>query len=382
MNDTRRTRAVLGVLLLISLAMITVDYRGGEHSPLRGLRSFGEAIFGPIEDAAAAVITPVGHALDTIIGSPDAHRRVDRLERENQRLRQQLRAQQIDKSRAEQLHRLLGTAGLGGYRIVAAQVISAGEGVEETVTIDAGSGDGVRTDMTVITGDGLVGRVTQVGPATSTVLLATDAASSVGGRLEGSGEIGVVRGTGRRSGSPLTFELLDSTVEIKPGQRIVSFGSQGNRPYVPGVPIGTVIRIERTPGSLTRTAIVRPFTHFTALDVVGVVVAPPKKNPRDAVLPPAPPKPVTPTPSPSNPGPSNPGPSTPGAAASAPTRRAPDEPSAAPRAMPSGEESASAGPSRRRRSATSTESPRTRRTLTSTEAPRRRGPRTPHSPGD
>ncbi|MCO6008985.1 rod shape-determining protein MreC [Actinoallomurus purpureus] len=288
MNDTRRTRAVLGILLLISLAMITVDYRGGDDSPLRGLRSFGEAIFGPIEGAAAAVVTPVGHALDTILGSPDAHRRIGRLERENQRLREQLRAQQIDKSRAEQLHRLLGTAGLGGYRIVAAQVISAGEGVEETVSIDAGSSDGVRTDMTVITGDGLVGRVTRVGPTSSTVLLATDAASSVGGRLEGSGEVGVVRGTGRRSGSPLTFELLDSTVEIKPGQRIVSFGSQGDRPYVPGVPIGTVTWIERTPGSLTRTAIVRPFTHFTGLDVVGVVVAPPKKNPRDAVLPPAP----------------------------------------------------------------------------------------------
>ncbi|GAA4607396.1 rod shape-determining protein MreC [Actinoallomurus liliacearum] len=372
MNDTRRTRAVLGILLLISLAMITVDYRGGEDSPLRGLRSFGEAIFGPIEDASAAVITPVGHALDTIIGSPDAHRRINRLERENQRLRQQLRATQIDKSRAEQLHQLLGTAGLGGYRIVAAQVISAGEGVEETVTIDAGSGDGVRADMTVITGDGLVGRITRVGPTTSTVLLATDAASSVGGRLEGSGEIGVVRGTGRRSGSPLTFELLDSTVEIKPGQRIVSFGSQGNRPYVPGVPIGTVIRIERTPGSLTRTAVVRPFTHFTGLDVVGVVVAPPKKNPRDAVLPPAPPKPPpSPSPSPSNPGP---------AASTAPRRE-----SSPPQAMPSAEESASAGPSRARRSATSTEAPRSRSTLTSTEEPRQRRPRrprTPHASGD
>ncbi|GAA4639157.1 rod shape-determining protein MreC [Actinoallomurus vinaceus] len=332
MNDTRRTRAVLGILLLISLAMITIDYRGGDDSPLRGLRSFGEAIFGPIEGAAAAVVTPVGHALDTILGSPGAHRRINRLERENQRLREQLRAQQIDKTRAEQLNRLLGTAGLGRYRIVAAQVISAGEGVEETVSIDAGSTDGVRTDMSVITGDGLVGRITQVGPASSTVLLATDAASAVGGRLEGSGEIGVVRGTGRRSGSSLTFELLDSTVEIKPGQRIVSFGSQGDRPYVPGVPIGTVTKIERTPGSLTRTAIVRPFTHFTGLDVVGIVVAPPKKNPRDAVLPPVP-----------------------KTSAPAPPPKASSPPPSSPPAAPSAQSSASA------ESTEPTESPRSRR---------------------
>jgi rod shape-determining protein MreC len=294
-NDTRRTRAVLGVLLLASLAMITVDYRGGDHSPLRGLRGFGEAIFGPIEQAATAVVRPVVGAFDTVTGSPGARRRINRLQKENQRLRQQLRTGQIDKRRADELDRLLGTAGLGGYRIVPAQVISSGEGLEDTVSVDVGSGNGIKPDMTVLTGDGLVGRVTRVGPSTSTVLLATDAASSVGGRLESSNEIGIVQGAGRRSGKALKFQLLDSTAPIRPGQRIVSFGSQGDRPYVPGVPIGTVAAIERTPGSLTRTAVVRPFVHFTGLDVVGVVVTAPKRNPRDAVLPPAPSTPPPPS---------------------------------------------------------------------------------------
>lgn len=297
MNDSRRTRAVLGVLLLVSLALITVDYRGGDHSPLRGVRDLGEAIFGPIESAAATVVRPVGHALAAITGAPGAHGRIDRLERENARLRQQLRADQIDRGRAQQLDRLLGAAGLGGYRVVTAQVIAAGEGLERTVSIDAGSSDGVRPDMTVIAGDGLVGRVTRVGPASATVLLLTDAASSVGGRLEGSNEIGVVQGDGRSAGSTLSFQLLDSNAPIAIGQRIVSFGSQGDRPYVPGVPIGTVIRVERTPGSLTRTVLVRPFIRYTTLDVVGVVVAAPKRNPRDAVLPPKPPVPPTPPPS-------------------------------------------------------------------------------------
>lgn len=308
MNDTRRTRAVLGVLLLVSLALITIDYRGGAHSPLRGLRDFGEAIFGPIESAAAAVVRPVGHAFAAVIGAPGAHDRIDRLDRENAQLRQQLRADQMDRGRAQQLDRLLGTAGLGGYRIVTSQVIAAGEGLERTVSIDAGSSDGVRPDMTVIAGDGLVGRVARVGPASSTVLLLTDATSSVGGRLEGSNEIGVVQGGGRSGEAPLTFQLLDSNAPIQSGQRIVSFGSQGDRPYVPGVPIGTVTRIERTPGALTRTVRVRPFVRYTTLDVVGVVVAAPTRNPRDAVLPPKPSAPPTPPPGPA-------------AAAAAPTAR-------------------------------------------------------------
>jgi rod shape-determining protein MreC len=297
-NDTRRTRAVLGVLLLVSLAMITVDYRGGDHSPLGALRGFGEAIFGPIEQGATAVVRPVAGAVHTITGSPGAHRKINRLERENQRLRAQVRTGQIDKRRAEQLDRLLGTSGLGGYRIVPSEVISSGEGLEDTVSLDVGSGNGIKPNMTVLSGDGLVGRVTRVGPTTSTVMLATDAASSIGGRLEGSDEIGIVQGAGRRGGSALKFQLLDSTVVMEPGQRIVSFGSQSDRPYVPGVPIGTITSIERTPGSLTRTAVVRPFVRFTALDVVGVVVGAPKRNPRDAVLPPSPSKSPTATPKP------------------------------------------------------------------------------------
>lgn len=299
MKDTRRTRAVLALLLITALVMITIDYRGGENSPLRGLRGFAAAVFGPVERASASVVRPIGNTFDAITDAPSERRRADRLVRENQRLREQLRANQIDRDRSAQLDRLLRSAGLGGYKIVAAQVISAGQGFEDTVTIDVGSSSGVRRDMTVMTAEGLVGRVTQVGPATATVLLATDAASSVGSRLEASKEIGVVRGVGRRGigrrgKAPMRLQLLDADAPVKPGQRVVTLGSKGERPYVPGVPIGTVERLEQTPGELTRTAYIRPFVQFTSLDVVGVVVAPPRTDPRDAVLPPAPaPTPTT-----------------------------------------------------------------------------------------
>lgn len=296
MNDTRRTRTVLGVLLLLAIAIITIDYRGGDNSPLRGLRDLGSAIFGPIESVAAAVVHPVGDTIGAVADAPGAQRRADRLEKENQRLREQLRADRLDAARAGQLDRLLGSAGLGGYKVVAARVISAGQGFEDTVTLDVGASSGVRRDMTVMTGDGLVGRITRVGPSTATVLLATDAASSIGARLEDSQEIGIVQGLGSRringGATPLGFQLLDSNAPLEPGQRIVTFGSEGDRPYVPGVPIGMVQRVEQTPGSLTRTAYVAPFVHFSRLDVVGVVVAPPKTDPHDAVLPPRP----TPTP--------------------------------------------------------------------------------------
>lgn len=94
----------------------------------------------------------------------------------------------------------------------------------------------------------------------------------------------MVHGVGE-NGRLVRFRLLDSTAPIIPGHRIVSFGSQRGAPYVAGVPIGVVERVEATPGELTRIAYARPYADLTALDVVGVVVQAPRRDPRDTVLP-------------------------------------------------------------------------------------------------
>jgi rod shape-determining protein MreC len=149
--------------------------------------------------------------------------------------------------------------------------------------------------MTVLDGDGLVGRVKTVGPSTSTVLLAVDPESSIGVRLEGSMEVGFTTGQGVRNRGDLDLRLLDGQSSVAPGDRLVTFGSQGDTPYVPGVPVGRVVTVSGSPGSQTRTAVVSPYVDFTSLDLVGVVVEPPRKDPRDSVLPPKPAATPTPT---------------------------------------------------------------------------------------
>ena len=101
-------------------------------------------------------------------------------------------------------------------------------------------------------------------------------------------EVGFTTGQGVRDQGALDLRLLDGQSTVSPGDRLVSFGSQGDRPYVPGVPVGQVLSVRGTPGSQTRTAVVRPYVDFTALDLVGIVVEPPRTDPRDAVLPPRP----------------------------------------------------------------------------------------------
>jgi rod shape-determining protein MreC len=295
-RDTRRTRALLFLLLLTSITLIVVDHRGGEESPLRGLRSFAASVFGPVEKAAAAIASPVGDAVDGVAGLGEGGKdEAADLSKENDELRRQLRTGELDRNRAAELDDLLRLAGAGQYGVVPAQVIAIGaaQTFSWTVTIDAGRADGIRPDMTVINGDGLVGRVKTVGPVTATVLLIVDPESAVGVRMEKSMEVGIASGQG--DDGTLGLQLLDAQSTVAEGDRLVSFGSHGAAPYVAGVPVGEVISVRRSLGTLTRTATVRTFVDFTALDLVAVVVEPPRKNPRDAVLPP---RPATPAPTP------------------------------------------------------------------------------------
>jgi rod shape-determining protein MreC len=152
-----------------------------------------------------------------------------------------------------------------------------------TITIDAGMRDGIEQEMTVINGDGLVGRVLKTTASTATVVLIVDSTSAVGGRVAGSEEIGIVSGTGRQDS--MEFQMLDPLADLRNGDALVTFGSKGGRPFAPGIPIGRVSEVSGTPGQLTRVATVTPYIDVSTLSIVGVVTVPPRTDPRDSVLP-------------------------------------------------------------------------------------------------
>jgi rod shape-determining protein MreC len=293
-RDTKESRLLLVLLIAIAFALITVDIRGGENSPVDGARQAAATVFGPIENGVSAAVNPVGNAISAIRDSGERHDRLTALEKENAALKAKLGSGDRNRSRLQQLDKMLKLAGEGQYGIKGAEVIAIGaaQGFSWTITIDVGANDGIKRDMTVLNGDGLVGRVTTVGPDSSTVLLANDPDFTVGTRMEGSDELGFASGQGDR---PLRVQLLNGKAEVKKGDRLVTFGSEGDKPFVPGVPVGVVSRVDPSGGDLTRTVYVTPYVAFTKLDIVGVVVEAPKKDPRDEVLPPKPRPTPTPT---------------------------------------------------------------------------------------
>ncbi|GGS18584.1 rod shape-determining protein MreC [Streptomyces griseoviridis] len=294
MRDTKESRLLLVLLIAVAFALITVDIRGGEDSPVDGARQAASTVFGPIENGVSSAVDPVGNAISAIRASGDRHDRLAALEQENAALKAKLGSDDRGRSRLAQLDKMLKLAGEGQYGIKGAQVIGIGaaQGFSWTVTLDVGADDGIERDMTVLNGDGLVGRVTTVGPSSSTVLLASDPDFTVGTRMESGDELGFASGQGDR---PLRVELLNGKAEVKKGDRLVTFGSQADKPFVPGVPVGVVSRVDPSGGDLTRTLYVTPYVSFTKLDVVGVVVQAPKKDPRDTVLPDKPKPTPTPT---------------------------------------------------------------------------------------
>ena len=264
MLEARGTRAVLIALLVVAIALVTIDFRDGGNS---GAHSFGGRVFGPVERVA-------GDVTGVFRGKGGTSSEVANLQRQNDQLRAQLAQAQVGATYSKQLASLLRLAG-GKYKVVTGAVIAAGGDYSDTLTINVGSRDGITANETVLNGNGLVGTIVAATPGTATVQLMTDASTTVGVRLAGSGQIGSLSGSaGTLSGSaPLRLTLFSASATLKPGQEVVTFGSVGGRPYVPGVPVGTVSTVTTQPGSLTPTAVVKPFVDFTGLGVVGVVVS-------------------------------------------------------------------------------------------------------------
>lgn len=292
LSDTTRSRLVLAVLVAVALVLLVVDARPGGDPVTSIARSGGEMVFAPTAAGIGLVSGPFTRLYEGFSAGPEAADRIAELEDANAELESELQAARIDDHRAERLDDMLHLSGRGAYEVVPAQAVTrtTARGYAHTATLDVGTESGVESDMTVVNGDGLVGRVIDAGKRTATVKLATDVNSSVGARLEDSRKIGAITG-GSVPGGPkadMTLELFDMEAPIDQGDRVVTLGSREGAPFVPGVPIGTVDEVQVAPGALSRIARITPAVDFAALDVVGVVVKGPAEDPRDSVLPPKP----------------------------------------------------------------------------------------------
>jgi rod shape-determining protein MreC len=278
-GQVRRRRTVLVLVILACFTLIVLDARRSAGSPVEPLREAAAGVFGPLESTASSARQPVDNLRDRFAEMDRLKAENEKLKKDNESLTQELNTSDYARNRAQELDKLLKVA--SAYTMTPARVIGIGgaQTFNHTVTIDAGTADGVRADMTVMNGTGLVGRVVRATAGTATVLLIGDRNSTVGGRLNSSMALGFVSGRGDVAGT-LDYKLVDPKARPKVGDRIVTWGSSGNAPYVPGVPIGVVTSVTPNEGSLGSTATIKPYVDPTRIDTVGVVTGPPARPPR------------------------------------------------------------------------------------------------------
>jgi rod shape-determining protein MreC len=253
----RRSGILLGLYATTALLLLLT----GDRIPQAELRGAGAWLFAPF-DRMVLVADRVGVAWRE---NERLHERITRLELETVRLR---------RAGVENL-RLRDSLDLPAYRALMlrpAEVLAlAGEPVPTSATLSAGASQGVKVGDAVVTSDGLVGRVGEVYPGLSRVILLADPNSAVACEVESTGVQGVLRSfTSPRPQLLLTGVPMADTVRV--GQLVLTSGLSLRYPR--GLPVGRIERFARDLNGLTYEIEIAPSAHRSRLRHAYVVPGP------------------------------------------------------------------------------------------------------------
>lgn len=238
----------------------------------RGVPMLQETVFGVFSE-----VQRVANAITTgVRASWQNYFALQRVQEENERLKQQISALQIrlqqERNLAQQsqsLQKLMELKTSTELSTTAANVIAGGASPEfRTITIDKGAREGVRADMAVISPAGIVGRVIQPSARAAKVQLLIDRNAAAGALVERTRAQGVVIGTG---GDDLRMDYVSGSSEVKAGDVVVTSGIDGI--YPKGFVIGQIQSVKRGAGEYS-SIVIRPAVDFSALEAVLIVVTP------------------------------------------------------------------------------------------------------------
>ena len=277
-KQVRRRRAVLVLLIVVALVLISATFSQSSGGPLHTVQQGIASVFSPLESGASRALKPARDLVNWVSETFNARGENGNLKTQVSELRSKVARAQNAENENAQLKKLLGLdrkGVLAGYKPVTARVVARSPTVwYSTVTINAGSGDGVARNDPVIDGDGLVGRVTDVTHWTSKVTLITDANSAVSAKVLPNGPQGVAE---PEAGNPsvMLLDFIDRSTPIHKGQMVVTAGwtdvQHGiSSAYPQGIPIGevkdTTIGQQETYENVHMT----PFANMQNLDYVQV----------------------------------------------------------------------------------------------------------------
>jgi len=273
---SRRPRLTIFLLVLASITIITLDYRGDAHGLISGVKRVAQDAFSPVQRAVDAVVRPAGSFLAGALHAGAIEEQNAKLRAQNGRLRRQALAaggaSQTLRT-LEQLDQLPWAAAVPDVAqipTIAAEVVAFNRSdFAATVQLNVGRDRGVDVGMPVVGGAGLVGRVIDAWSKGCTVRLVTDASSAVGVRYGQPPGYALLQGAGE--GRALVVHYIVPGTPLQRGEVITTSGLQGAL-FPPGIPVGTVTSSSSTPSSTEEAVTAAPVVDLPALQYVDVML--------------------------------------------------------------------------------------------------------------
>jgi rod shape-determining protein MreC len=277
-------RLVFVVLIIGSLALLTVSFRETESGPVHAVQQAGVSLLSPLQSWGARVAEPFQNGFDWVRTIWSAHKDAERLAGELQALQGEavkLREQADENQRLKSLldFKEKGTFPEGTEFEVARVTGKSPTRWQAWLEIDKGSADGVQVDQAVVgatpiaggslAGKGLVGKVISVTAHEAQVQLIIDSGSSVAAKIQGSRAEGIVDGS---VSGKLTMDFVDRDISVDPKLVVVTSGYGGI--YPPAIPIGIVASVGEEDVNIYKEIEVQSFVDFRVLEEVMVLIGP------------------------------------------------------------------------------------------------------------
>ena len=260
---------ILMTISIVSVDLIIVSFRFQDKMT-------------PIRTAVGSVVTPMQRGINKIglvvADGMDYVTTVKKLVKKNNALQKQLddlsqqnRLLQQDKYDLDDFRKLYSLdEKYSDYPKVAAHVISSDGNWFNSFVIDKGSKDGLKVNMNVLAGDGLVGIVTEVNKSYARVRSIIDDESSVTGSFLKTSDMCFVNGNLKLIGKGMIdISGIPADAEVKDGYEVVT--SPVSDKYLPGILIGYARDIKTDSSNITQSAHLTPAADFSGLDMVLVI---------------------------------------------------------------------------------------------------------------
>ncbi len=268
-----RNRPLMITIIVVIILLVVMIITAGENN-MSGTESFVGSVFSPVQRALYSATEAIGDFFERMFAGSDLQTENLELKARVAELEGQLADFNEIKAENERLSALLNfNTGTQELQHVTARVIGSNAPGHwfNIFIIDAGLAQGIKVNMPVVNGDGLVGRVVDVGAGWARVMSIIDTSSGVSGIVERTRDYGILSGLAGSGDEDEQLEMgnLPLDADLMPGDKVITSGLAGIFPK--GIAIGEVTEVRPSRDGMRNQAVVTPMVDFAHLEEVMII---------------------------------------------------------------------------------------------------------------